>query len=306
MRQVRSQLLSTPHLVEIITAVICGTMSRIATLREDYRQYPTFPNGYLNQVVMGFVAALLGAVMVPAIMTGNFTAVTFLALAIRQFQAVRQLEQKSLLLLEDVEYTHRGHAYIDGISKTFEARNYSALSVALVIGIIMEVMEHNSPSLRVIAGIAGGICVFVLLSRMTKGQIIADLAEVTVAQIHIRNHELYVDGMFVSNRVGIERGQEMLITEGMAVMVKPKHQHFRVTLDNFGQRQAILFELTRGLGVKRYHYMRKNYDDGRIAFAIVPIIRDEERMIQIVRHTPVLETSKKTHSPLRNWVNRHE
>ncbi|OCL26332.1 hypothetical protein U472_10005 [Orenia metallireducens] len=47
--------------------------------------------------------------------------------------------------------------------------------------------------------------------------------------------------------------------EGIAAVIYPKEDHFRITLDNFGQRQAILFEATDALGVKRYHFTRKEY-----------------------------------------------
>lgn len=301
----RSTFLSTPHLILIITATLYGTIARLATLRQDFRQYPTFPNGYLSFAALGFVAATLGAVFVPALLTNQLTAVTFLVLAMRQFQGVRQLEQKSLSVLEDVEYTRRGSAYIDGIAKTFEARNYVSLFVALAVGIIMESLGHQSVVFRLVAATLGSGCVFVLLAKISKGQIIADIAEVTPAAIRISQNQLFVDDIFVSNRVGIELGQQMILDEGLAVIVRPKHQHFRVTLENYGQRQAILFEITRSLGVKRYHYTRKNYEDGSIAFMTVPIIRDMERLIQVVRHTPVLETTKKNHAMLEKWVSRH-
>jgi uncharacterized protein len=302
----RATLLSTPHLALIITATISGTIARIATLREDFRQYPTFPNGYLSFAVLGFIASVLGAVFVPAVMSGQFTAVTFLVLAIRQFQGVRQLEQKSLSLLEEVEYTKRGNGYIDGIAKTFEIRNYVSLFVALTVGVIMESLEHQHFVTRIVSGVIGALIVFLLLTRMSKGQVIADIAEVSPAQIKIEQDELFADDIFVSNRVGIERGQKMLVEEGLAVVGRPKQQHYRITLDNFGQRQAILFEMTRSLGVKRYHYTRKNYEDGRIAFVIVPILRDMDRLVEVVGHTPVLETTKKTHSMLQRWGNHRE
>lgn len=301
----RSTFLSTPHLLLIITATLYGTLARLATLRQEFRQYPTFPNGYLSFAALGFVAATLGAVFVPAVRTNQLTAVTFLVLAIRQFQGVRQLEQKSLSLLEDVEYTRRGSAYIDGIAKTFETRNYVALFVALTVGIIMESLEHQEVMWRLVGATVGGGCVFLLLTKISKGQIVADIAEVTPADIWISQNQLFVDDMFITNRIGIERSQQMIMDEGLAVIVRPKHPHYRVTLENYGQRQAILFEMTRSLGVKRYHYMRKNYEDGRIAFITVPVIRDMERLLQVVRHTPVLETTKKNHVKLKKWMNRY-
>ncbi|UOF90892.1 YIEGIA family protein [Fodinisporobacter ferrooxydans] len=301
----KALVLTTPHIYLIVIAIIGGTLARIATLREDYRQYPSFPNGYLNQAVFGFVASTLGAVAIPALMANNFTAVTFLTLALTQFQNVRKLELNSLQLLEETEYTKRGNAYIDGIAKTFEARNYISLLVAIAIGICMEVLEHKSILLRILVSIIAGLAVFFGLTRFSRGKRIGDIAEVRQGEILIKNGELYVDTIFVSNRIGIERGQEMILNEGMAVVVYPKSQHYRIALDNFGQRQAILFEITRSLGVKRYHYTRKNYEDGRIVFFVVPILHDIETMIQVVRHTPVLESIKKTHLFLRKWEEEH-
>lgn len=293
--RMHSQVLTLANLYLIVIAILGGTLARIATIREDYRQYPTFPNGYLNQLMFGFLAATFGAVSVPAVMTNNFTAVTFLGLAVTQFQNVRKLELTSMQLLEETEYTKRGNAYIDGISKTFEARNYIALLVSLTIAIFMKVMEHKGLSVRIPISAVAGYIIYLAISRFTKGKKVTDLAEVQAGMVSIKNDELYVDDIFVSNRIGIERGQEMIRDEGLAVVVRPKSQHYRITLDNFGQRQAILFEITRALGVKRYHFTRKNYEDGRIAFVVVPILKDIDTMINVVKSTPILESTMKTH-----------
>src|SRR5699024_12165990 len=104
----------------IIVAITIGTFARILLLKEDVRQYPSFPNGYFINIVIGFVAASLGAVAIPALMSKNFVAVTFLSLALQQFREVRKMEKERLTDLEKTEYTYRGAAYIDGIDKTFE------------------------------------------------------------------------------------------------------------------------------------------------------------------------------------------
>jgi hypothetical protein len=291
----RSQILSTPNLILIITAIIGGTLARLIILREDYRQYPTYPNGFLSHASLGLVAATLGSVFVPSIMSNNFTAATFLTLAITQFQSVRKLEQDSLTSLEETEYTKRGSAYIDGIAKTFEARNYIALFVSLTISIIGAMLEHDHLFFRIGMGLLGGIVIFIVLSRFSKGKIVSDLAEVKPAKINIKNNELFVDDFFVTNRIGISRGQDMILKEGLAAIITPKENHYRITLDNYGQRQAILFEITRTLGLKRYHYTRKNYEDGRIAFVVVPIIHDIETMVLSIQRTPILETVQKNH-----------
>lgn len=295
----KSTLLSTPHIYLIVLATLAGTLARISTIREDYRQYPTFPNGYLNQAVFGFVASLLGAVIVPALTTNNFTAVTFLTLALTQFQNIRKLELNSLQLLEETEYTKRGNAYIDGISKTFEARNYISLLVSLSMAVCMEILGHQHLSIRITIGLIVAWLVYYGLVRFSKGGTVGELADIHPGKINIKNNELYVDDIYVANRTGIERGQEMILDEGLAVVLTPKHQHYRITLDNFGQRQAILFEITRTLGVKRYHYTRKNYEDGRIVFFVVPIIKNIDTMIEAVRKTPVLESTRKSHHFLK-------
>ncbi|MEH6944233.1 YIEGIA domain-containing protein [Bacillus sp. JJ722] len=300
-----AQILSTQNLYLIIIAIIGGTIARLATLREDYRQYPSFPNGYLGQVVLGFISATLGAVFIPTLMTNNFTAVTFLTLALTQFQSVRRQEQSSLQTLEETEYTKRGSAYIDGIAKTFEARNYISLLVALSIGIIMQIMHAQVLGIRMMAGLFGGFILYIALTRFTKGQLIADIAEVKEGKIIVRDNELYVDDIFVSNKIGIEKGQEMIVQEGLAVVVSPKEQHYRIALDNYGQRQAILFEITRSIGVKRYHFTRKNYEDGRIVFFVVPLFGDIKKMVEVASQTPVLESSNKSHIFLKKWENRN-
>ncbi|WP_433744708.1 YIEGIA domain-containing protein [Falsibacillus pallidus] len=302
----KEQILTMPHLIQIITAIAGGTAARLFVLREDFRQYPTYPNGYLSHAVMGFVAATLGAVLVPALMTNNLTSVTFLTLAITQFQNVRKIEQTSLQLLEETEYTKRGNAYIDGISKTFEARNYIALIVSLVIAATMEIMDDNASLIRIPAGLAAGGIVYIWMKNFSKGKVISDIASVEAGEISIKNDELFVDDIFVSNRIGIERGQEMILEEGLAVVLTPKSDHFRISLDNYGQRQAILFEITRSLGIKRYHYTRKDYIDGRIVFVVVPILQNINRMITSVENTPLLESIQKNHKFLKDRSEDYE
>lgn len=51
--------------------------------------------------------------------------------------------------------------------------------------------------------------------------------------------------------------EKLFTEEGMAVVIYPKENHFRINLDNFGQRQAALFEACRALGVKRYQSQKK-------------------------------------------------
>ncbi|HEU4964965.1 MAG TPA: YIEGIA domain-containing protein [Bacilli bacterium] len=296
-----SGALSTDYLLMIITAILTGTIARWLVLKEDYRQYPSYPNGYLIHLVTGFVAASLGAVALPALLTKNFVAVTFLTLAIQQFRDVRKMEKSSMKDLENTEFTHRGDAYIDGIAKTFEARNYFALLVSLSASIGYAVTDYilDVGVVKLVVSVAVGFLVFYLLKRFSKGKVIQDIATVEPGAISIREDQLYVNDIFVSNLVGSDVAQDFLQKEGLAVVIRPKEQHYRIALDNYGQRQAILFEVTRALGVRRYAFTRKQFTTGEIAIAIAPILQDSGAMAEVVKNTPLLENTRKSHAMMQ-------
>lgn len=292
-------VISTEHIIIIVTAIVVGTLARVFTIKEDYRQYPSYPNGYMIHLLTGFVAASLGAVAIPALMTKNFVAVTFLALAIQQFRDVRKMERESLKDLENTEYTYRGDAYIDGIAKTFESRNYFALIVSFATALTIQLVNSKMIWINLGSGIAIGVIVFYILKRFSKGKTVGDISDVKPAKIEIKGSELFVDGIYVSNTLGTENAQKLFANEGIAVIIKPREEHFRITLDNFGQRQAILFEATRALGVKRYHFTRKDYEQGEIVIALVPIIRDMDKLVEAVKKAPLLESAKKSHAVMK-------
>jgi hypothetical protein len=115
----------------------------------------------------------------------------------------------------------------------------------------------------------------------------------TAGKIEVKGSELYVDGMFVTNYLGTDRSRQLFTKEGIAVVLTPNNTMGRVTLENFGQRQAILFESVRILGVRRYKYSRRNFTDGRVIIAFVPIVNDLNKLIKAVKSTPILENSRK-------------
>ena len=257
-------------------------------------------------LLTGFVAAALGAVAIPALMTKNFVAVTFLTLAIQQFRDVRKTERESLKDLENTEYTFRGDAYIDGISKTFEARNYFALIVSFATSLTIQLIDVKSIWIRILCGVVVGFIVLFVLKRFSKGKTVGDIANVKEGKVEIKGSELYVDGIYVSNQLGTENARKLFEKEGIAVVVYPKSEHFRITLDNYGQRQAMLFEATRSIGVKRYHFTRKDYEKGRVITALVPIVNDVNKLIETVKNTPLLESAKKSHSVMQTNLTGRE
>ncbi len=186
-----------------------GTTARLITLKVDTRQNPSFPNGCFIHIVIGFVAAALGAVAIPAILTGDFVAFTFLALAIQHFREIRTLERQSLEKLEQTEYAQRGAAYIDGISKTYEARNYYALLTSFFAVLLVKIFYTEHWFLNAAVAVFGGLLVVLLLYRFTKGKRIGDIATLREGEIRIDGSDLYVDNMFVSNLLGSERSRQL-------------------------------------------------------------------------------------------------
>ncbi|MDR6226787.1 YIEGIA domain-containing protein [Desmospora profundinema] len=285
-------LISPEYLVMITTAVITGTLARVFTMKQDYRQYPSYPSGFLIHFVTAAVAAALGAFVIPALMTKNFIAVTFLTLAIQQFREVRKTEKESLQDLEKNEYTPRGDAYIDGIAKTFESRNYFSLLISFVTALTMQVLEQET-WIEVTAGVLAGAILFLILKQFTKGKKVNDVAVVKRGKIDIKGSDLYVDDIFVSNLAGSELAKTLFQKNGLGVVIHPKHPHYNLILEHFGQRQAMLHESTRAVGLRMYSFSFQNYTDDRVVIALVPIEHNFELLKETILNTPLLESVKK-------------
>jgi uncharacterized protein len=94
-------------------------------------------------------------------------------------------------------------------------------------------------------------------------------------------------------------------------LLKPLKQEiifrFSITLNHNDQRQAIIFESCRALGLKRYHYTKRDYETGRIAVVLVPIIYDEGAFIETIKKTPLLDSIKKSYKLIgSNFLNRKD
>src|SRR5690625_303720 len=120
------------YIYPIVLGVVVGTITRIVMLRTDYRQYPTYLHGKVIHLSLGFIAAALGAVAVPAIMEMEFTAGTFLTVAATQFREVRNMEQNTLTEIDELELDPRGKTYIEGIALSFKSRNYLVIFTAFI------------------------------------------------------------------------------------------------------------------------------------------------------------------------------
>jgi hypothetical protein len=277
----------------ILCGIVMGTIARAITLRIDTRQNPSYPTGAFINIVIGILASSLGAVAIPSLLNKEFTAVTFIALAIQHFRDVRKTEKESLEDLEKTEYSKRGAAYIDGIAKTYESRNYLSLLTSLFVVLVLSIVSVDSLVINMIGAVVSGFGMIYFLTIITKGKCIGDICNIREGKITIDHSDLFVNGMYVTNVLGIERSRDLFLKEGIGIVIEPKNDKFRITVENYGQRQAMLFEATRTFGVKRYSFTRKNYTNGALLLAFVPIIRDPDAIIDVIKKTPVLESSRK-------------
>lgn len=282
--------------------ILMGTLARVYMLRSDYRQYPGYPHGFVTHLSLGFIASALGSVALPAIAEKDFAAVTFLALAGQQFREVRNMERESLAALEEAELVPRGHDYIEGIARVFEARNYLVMVTALATS-----STHyftGWPHLSIFAGI-----IFLVVSgRLMRGGVIGQIAVVKPGKLHFEGPLLKIDEIEIMN-VGLPPMREKILADGLGIMIHPKDDNARATIHNMGQRQAIANVAVAVLGTKKdidtpefTPMVRKNIDTGSVALFCVPAEKDIESLIATVERVPVLESARR--APLKTKAGR--
>lgn len=289
-----------PYLFNIIAGSLAGIITRIFLMRLDYRQYPGYPHGLISHLSLGAIAAALGAVAVPALMNKDFTAFTFLALAAQQFREIRNIERETLQNLEEMRLEKRGKDYIEGIARTFEARNYLVMATSFITSAVA------------LAGIwqalAAAVVLLLASVRFMAGEVVGDICEVVPAEIHFKDTLLFVGDINIMT-VGLRESREKILHDALGVMIKPLNDNSRATLHDMGQRMAISHTAAVIMGSKNEVDMpeftplvRKNIDTGAVALYIVPMEKDIEALLAAVRRTPLLESARL--KPLKTQAGR--
>ncbi len=278
------------NMIAVIIGVVSGFFSRIFMLRTDYRQYPTHQHGKIIHLSLGFIAAGLGAVAVPAILDENYTAITFLALAAQQFRDVRNMERETLSKLDGLELVPRGVTYVEGIAMVFEGRNYLVIFTAFITSFITILTSWK-------LGIVSGIGIYILNSLLMSGEKIESIADVIKGEVRMEGPHLYVNDIYIMN-IGLKSNQEQILQHGMGIIIKPKNKNSVVTLANLGQRQAIIHNLSTILGVYRdsgepalVPLSKRDLKDGRLGVFFLPQEKDSLKAIKVVNLVPVLENA---------------
>ncbi|MBE3554418.1 MAG: YIEGIA domain-containing protein [Thermicanus sp.] len=274
----------------ILSGTLFGFVARVIMLRTDYRQYPTYRHGKVIHLALGFIAAGLGAVAVPALKENNYTAVTFLALAAQQFRDVRNMERGTLSQLDGMELVPRGSAYIEGIAMVFEGRNYLVIFTSFLTS--LGVVWFN-----IWVGLLFGAISLLVDLWFMSGHRLADIARIKEGEIRIEGESLYVNQIYIMN-VGLISNREILEKHAVGLVIQPKNLDSAVTLANLGQRQAILHDASVILGVYRdsgepalVPLIKRDMDTGELGVLLLPQRREMKKAIQVVERVPVLETA---------------
>lgn len=278
------------YLLAIILGIVIGTAGRYYMLRIDFRHYPSYPHGLITHLTIGFIASVLGAVAIPALVEKEFTAVTFLALAATQFRDIREIERTTLNNLDRSELVPRGPDYIEGIARVFEARNYLVLMIALLISGV-------TFYLGLIPGLLVSIPAIYLNSKFMRGRQLSQIARIRPGSVRFEGVNLFVEDIHFMN-LGTEMVRRTVMERGLGVIIEPFDDNARATLANVGQRMAIAHDASVQLGIYRdvdtaefMPLVRRNLDTGRVGLIILPIERDIECLLEAVRRVPVLESA---------------
>lgn len=285
----------------ILLGMAAGFLARLYMLRTDYRNYPSYPHGYIIHLSLGAIAASLAAIALPALLEEEYTAITFLVLCAQQFRDIRNMERETLMKLEEHTLVPRGLDYIEGIAKVFESRNYLVMLVALVTS---GATIFGGQSIGIFAGLA-----MILFSRfLMRGSFIGELARVEEGVLHFEKSLLYIDDIVIMN-VGDLEAREKILKEGVAIVLHPYDDDGRSVLNNLGQRQALLHDISMLVGNKLEigeqewtPAARKNMDTGALGIFLLPNEKDIGCVIEAAKRTPVLESA--VQKPLANSVGR--
>src|SRR5690554_4764367 len=223
------------YLFTLTLATLAGFLARLYMLRRDYRQYPSYPQGWAIHLFLGFIGGSIGAVIVPAVLERDYSAISFLLLAASQFREVRNVERQTLASMEATEMVKRGTAYIEGIARVFEARNYLAIWVALCVAIVSELLAQMG-WWRFGAGALVGAAVAMLLVRLMQGDQICDIATVELANLTFDGALAIIDEVVMMN-VGLPKSRDIYEERTLVATVRPNGPNAKATLANLGQMQ---------------------------------------------------------------------
>ena len=284
-----------------IVALFIGILCRGLVLRVTDKQYPTRPQDYLEQIIVSGLAASLGAIAFPALIDKEFSALTFFAVAIQQFQGISQEEKITIENIDNSEVVPKGAAYIEEIASTYESRSYISLFSSLVASVIYlyfaRAYKFGFLPCTILA-IIGGAIVGLIFKRYLRRRSIGDIADVVEAKINFEGPILYVNDVYISN-IGLDATKDRYINEGIAIEVIPKDMKAYGIISDLGQRQAILHNLYIHFGINKdvdekdlLAITKMDFEKNTLVIPYLPLVKDIDELIKVVKSAPILEVAK--------------
>ncbi|MBX6350034.1 MAG: YIEGIA domain-containing protein [Clostridia bacterium] len=264
--------------------VAAGLFERAYFLWADVRQFPTYPHNRVIHFFLGFVAAMLGALAVPAIATHNFIAGVFLAAGAQQFHAVRTVERRMLAELDRSEPVPRGPAYVEAIAMGFEARNYTVVLTSLATSFAAWLWGWP-------AGIATALAAVLVAEWVLGFPTVGEVATVEPLAPRVEGDAV----VFGTARVVLPREAPVPSSAVRALRLSPRRPGDRLALCAPGQIQLILFEVAAAAGILHPGIEaclpKAHFDPGSASLIVTYVPADPEfdSALAAVRHAMLLQ-----------------
>nr|WP_294572195.1 YIEGIA family protein [uncultured Romboutsia sp.] len=284
-----------------IVALFIGVLCRGLVLRVTDKQYPSRPQDYLEQIIISGLSASLGAIAFPALIDKEFSALTFFAVAIQQFQGLSKEEKITIENIDNQEVVPKGAAYIEEIASTYESRSYISLFSALVASVIYiyfaRAYKLTFLPCTILAAIGGAI-VGLVFRKYLRRDSIGDIADVVEAKINFEGPILKVNDVFINN-IGLEDTRSKYLKDGIAIEIIPKDLKAYGIISDLGQRQAMLHNLFIHFGINKdidekdlLATSKINLEKNTVVIPYLPLVKDMDELIKVIKSTPILEVSK--------------
>lgn len=284
-----------------IVAMLVGIICRIMVLRMSEKQYPSKPQDYIEQLIVSGLSSSLGAVAFPALLDKEFSALTFFAIAIQQFQGLSKQERTTIENIDKAELVPKGVGYIEDICSTYESRSYISLLSSLVASVcfIRGYKLHNLGYIgATILAVIGGIIVGLIFRRYLRRYSVGDFAEVVPANINFDGPILKVNDIYIEN-IGLKDTRKRYIDKGLAIEIKPSNMFSFGVISDESQRQAILHNIFINLGIDKdidekdiLSVSRVDLEKRTVVIPYIPLIKDMDELIRVVKSTPITEYAK--------------
>lgn len=284
-----------------LIAFLLGTICRLFVLRISDKQYPTRPQDYIEQIIMAGLTSALGAIALPALMDKEFSALTFLAVGIQQFQGLSKQEKITLNNIDEYELVPKGRAYIEEIASTYEVRSYVSLFAALCssIGYIL-VAKRFGENIIICSSIATILAVIVglVFRRILRRNSINDIADIKEAKIYFEGPIMKVNDVVITN-IGLKNTRQKFLKDGIALEIIPKNKNNFGVINDLGQRDAIIHNIFIHMGIDKdvdehdiVSTSKVNLKTNSVLIVFMPILNDIKLIKQVAGSTPILESAK--------------